>query len=192
MGTKNNPGSFDCYANAEPDEPMFVLLARDAYAPLLIRTWAADREVEGEDPAKVAEARACADACEKWRKKKEANQPPVHVTLMDRALAGEFVACTTAGLEQLFSDEIATWHSSPLDGRDLHNFLGLTNGEYSDWVQTTRTFENIVLRRLLAATVGVAASQPERAAAQRACPVCGNRMQACSVCLRCHGKSIKT
>lgn len=29
MGTKNNPGAFDCYANAEPDEPMFVLLARD-------------------------------------------------------------------------------------------------------------------------------------------------------------------
>lgn len=21
MGTKNNPGNFDCYANAEPDEP---------------------------------------------------------------------------------------------------------------------------------------------------------------------------
>ena len=26
MGTKNNPGKFDCYANAKPDEPLFVLL----------------------------------------------------------------------------------------------------------------------------------------------------------------------
>lgn len=33
MGTKNNPGAFDCYANAEPDEPMFVLLGRDKHAP---------------------------------------------------------------------------------------------------------------------------------------------------------------
>ena len=26
---KENPGRFDCYANALPDEPMFVLLARE-------------------------------------------------------------------------------------------------------------------------------------------------------------------
>jgi len=30
MATKKNPGEFDCYANAGPDEPMFVLLARVA------------------------------------------------------------------------------------------------------------------------------------------------------------------
>lgn len=29
MGTKNQPGSFDCYANAKGDEPLFVLLGRD-------------------------------------------------------------------------------------------------------------------------------------------------------------------
>jgi hypothetical protein len=28
MGTKNVPGKFDCYANALPDEPTFVLLGR--------------------------------------------------------------------------------------------------------------------------------------------------------------------
>ena len=37
MGTKNNPGVFDCYANAEPDEPMFVLLGRDKDAATLVR-----------------------------------------------------------------------------------------------------------------------------------------------------------
>ena len=40
MGTKNNPGAFDCYANAEPDEPMFVLLGRDPLAPFLVSIWA--------------------------------------------------------------------------------------------------------------------------------------------------------
>ena len=39
MGTKNNPGTFDCYANAEGDEPMFVLLGRDKHAPTLVWLW---------------------------------------------------------------------------------------------------------------------------------------------------------
>lgn len=67
MGTKNNPGEFDCWAAAEPDEPMFVLLARDRQAPMIIRHWARMREELGEDPAKVAEAMECADAMEMWR-----------------------------------------------------------------------------------------------------------------------------
>lgn len=43
MGTKNNPGNFDCYTNAEPDEPMFILLGRDPLAPALVKIWAAMR-----------------------------------------------------------------------------------------------------------------------------------------------------
>jgi hypothetical protein len=65
MGTKNNPGQFDCYANAGPDEPMFVLLGRDKHAPTLVRLWAILRTGEGEDETKVAEAFACAKAMEK-------------------------------------------------------------------------------------------------------------------------------
>lgn len=48
MGTKNKPGAFDYYANAHPDEPMFVLLGRDRDAPKLIRQWAWLREATGE------------------------------------------------------------------------------------------------------------------------------------------------
>lgn len=59
MGTKNNPGAFDCYTNAEPDEPMFVLLGRDKHAPALVWLWAILRELDQEDPAKVHEARQC-------------------------------------------------------------------------------------------------------------------------------------
>lgn len=67
MGTKNNPGAFDCYANADPNEPMFVLLGRDKHAPALVREWADLREREGEDSRKVAEARQCADAMANYR-----------------------------------------------------------------------------------------------------------------------------
>lgn len=79
MGTKNKPGEFDCYENAHPDEPMFILLARDPLAPDLVRRWADEYEdykaetVERLSPqwervrAKAAEARACADAMREWR-----------------------------------------------------------------------------------------------------------------------------
>lgn len=66
MGTKNNPGAFDCYANAHPDEPMFVLLGRDRHAAALVNLWAAMRTVEGEEWAKLAEASACADHMVAW------------------------------------------------------------------------------------------------------------------------------
>ena len=83
MGTKNDPGDFDCYANAEPDEPMFVLLARDPLAPELVRRWADEYEdrkaetVERLSPqwepvrAKAAEARACADAMKRWKEERD-------------------------------------------------------------------------------------------------------------------------
>lgn len=66
MGTKNNPGDFDCYANAKPDEPMFILLGRDRNAPSLVDLWANQREIDNEDPAKVQEARDCANAMRRW------------------------------------------------------------------------------------------------------------------------------
>lgn len=67
MGTKNNPGAFDCYANAHPDEPMFVLLARDKHAPTLVWLWSALREIDGEESAKVDEARNCMMSMLLWQ-----------------------------------------------------------------------------------------------------------------------------
>lgn len=43
METKNNPGPDSCYAKADPDEPMFILLGRDPEAALTVRFWAALR-----------------------------------------------------------------------------------------------------------------------------------------------------
>lgn len=71
MGTKNDPGKFDCYAKAEDDEPMFVLLARDPAAPHAVRQWAyGERDFgdKSEDHVrKVREAFECATAMELWR-----------------------------------------------------------------------------------------------------------------------------
>lgn len=69
MSTKEDPGQFDCYAKAEPDEPMFVLLGRDLDAPDLVRFWARIREKLEGRTAQVLEARACAEAMERWREK---------------------------------------------------------------------------------------------------------------------------
>lgn len=86
MGTKINPGVFDCYANAEPDEPMFVLLARDELAAAMVSLWAAlrigdqgvaeiayhtllhlaARYQHAPDTAKAHEASECAAAMLAW------------------------------------------------------------------------------------------------------------------------------
>ena len=69
MGTKNNPGKFDCYAKAHPDEPMFTLLDRDPVAGVLVRMWltlrsrTADSQREHE---KLREAQEVCGAMETW------------------------------------------------------------------------------------------------------------------------------
>lgn len=68
MGTKNDPGPYDCLAKVEPDEPLFTLIARDPLAPQLVRSWADRAAANGEDPAKVEEARRCAAQMEVWRR----------------------------------------------------------------------------------------------------------------------------
>lgn len=73
MGTKLNPGKFDCYASAGPDEPMFVLLGRDQHAPSLVRLWAIMRAKDGEEEAKVQEALACANAMDEELRRRGKN-----------------------------------------------------------------------------------------------------------------------
>ena len=75
MGTKIDPGPYDCYHNAEPDEPMFILLARDPLAPILVEAWASLREHVAGNPSKVAEARACAEDMRRYRRGAPGGQP---------------------------------------------------------------------------------------------------------------------
>lgn len=74
MGTKNNPSAFDCYDAAGPDEPMFILLARDPLAPILVDLWATLRETQGcaDHPGrshtdKAREAHQCAESMRIYR-----------------------------------------------------------------------------------------------------------------------------
>lgn len=90
MGTKANPGSYDCYAKLAPDEPYLTLRGKDPAAPYLVMAWVksrqgdwpgclevmmamvSDREVQARasDPAtnpKLEEALRCAFAMRDWR-----------------------------------------------------------------------------------------------------------------------------
>lgn len=75
MGTKNNPGPIDCYGDAAPDEPIFVLRANDETAALVVRIWAEiymASKLQGgaldlKTARKYSEARDCATAMEHWR-----------------------------------------------------------------------------------------------------------------------------
>ena len=81
MGTKSSPGVFDCYAEAGPDEPIFVLRSTDKSAPDAVRHWADSYELRKQlansdyrgpgvltarQQEKVDEARECASAMEQW------------------------------------------------------------------------------------------------------------------------------
>lgn len=92
MGTKNNPGEFDCYQKAEDDEPLFTLLGRDPQGADFVRLWAMLRAQDysgarrvfesmlvrcsrqahrSNDPAKIVEANhVAADMWEFFEKRK--------------------------------------------------------------------------------------------------------------------------
>lgn len=59
-----------CFNKALAEEMLFVLLARDAAAPVAIRAWCSERIRIGENncgDAQILEALACADAMEAQR-----------------------------------------------------------------------------------------------------------------------------
>src|SRR5262245_17875525 len=75
MGTKLNPGKFDCYDKALPDEPRFTILARDPDFFDFVSAWAQRRQMKvdcgdrpPEDQAKVDEAYQCAEDGQRWRR----------------------------------------------------------------------------------------------------------------------------
>lgn len=59
-----------CFNKAENDEMLFVLLARDASAPVAVRAWIHHRLLSGknkETDAQIVEARRVADEMEHYR-----------------------------------------------------------------------------------------------------------------------------
>lgn len=95
MGTKLEPDGY--YERAEPNEPMFILLARDASAPALVELWAAERERHGEHAAIVAEARECADQMRVWRDTNRPSPPTVIIRSFDL----DWTECTDDALHEI-------------------------------------------------------------------------------------------
>ena len=74
MGTKNNPGPYDCYAKLEADEPYFVLRGKDPIGWLIVKLWVRIRttialgagSLPEEYSAKLDEASATAEKMKQW------------------------------------------------------------------------------------------------------------------------------
>lgn len=56
-----------CLGRSDPDEPVFVLVARDVIAADKVRAWAVDLAARNGPKGKVAAAYGVADAMDQWR-----------------------------------------------------------------------------------------------------------------------------
>ena len=79
MGTKTDPGEYDCYKKAEEDEPIFILRASDPLSPKLVRKWVSMSISRA--PAhtqrnilKWIDAMKTAKAMEEWKLQKETSK----------------------------------------------------------------------------------------------------------------------
>jgi hypothetical protein len=106
MSTKSNPGVYNCYAKAEPDEPMFTLLGRDPVASFLVGIWIDARKKLGLDtPEKLAEASACSDALHDWAIERLGPERMLEVVTAMHQLLVEYAKDTdTLGAAELLED----------------------------------------------------------------------------------------
>jgi hypothetical protein len=58
-----------CLEKAAPDEPIFVLRAKDKLAPVVVKIWSLLGATWGVPYEKTSEARDCAQAMEDWQKR---------------------------------------------------------------------------------------------------------------------------
>jgi hypothetical protein len=70
-----------------PDEPVFVLRARDRFAASLVRTWAIMADKHGAPHDMVAEANRLADAMEEWPTKQTPGRDETRSTRPSTAAA---------------------------------------------------------------------------------------------------------
>jgi len=75
MSTKQTPGAYDCYSKLAEDEPYFLLRAKDATAPGIVREWVRRRRNEAivkggtitpDYERKLREAELCALEMDAW------------------------------------------------------------------------------------------------------------------------------
>ena len=91
MGTKNEPGEFDCYASADPDEPMFILLGRDPFAAQLVEAWVDARIAAGDSHERTKEAAECANAMRLWLERINRQDAPRVVSVDESILDADML-----------------------------------------------------------------------------------------------------
>lgn len=78
-GTTTTPSKYDCLRKLKPDEPYFLLRAKDRYAPKVIRNWASqvmnDPTASIQSREKAAEAYELAGRMEAWQSKNGCKVP---------------------------------------------------------------------------------------------------------------------
>ncbi len=91
MGTKLNPGLYDCYEKAEPTEEIFTLRAKDSDAAIIVKLWAFFRLQQinaglrsESDRVQVTEALNCATRMEIWYRDYKMREEHLSLTYDDR------------------------------------------------------------------------------------------------------------
>ena len=88
MSTKRNPGTFDCHAAAELDEPIFTLRGRDRHAAALVHLWVAMRSLEPHpNEAKLNAASECASQMAEYHDEVHPGSSGAGLDTLARALA---------------------------------------------------------------------------------------------------------
>ena len=79
MGTKEKPGTYDCYGALKPNEPYFLLRGRDPLSAVLVRMWCTLRRLTRQpwnerEENKVNEALRCSVDMDQWRRDHDPEQ----------------------------------------------------------------------------------------------------------------------
>jgi len=77
MGTKQNAGQFDCMEKIAPDEPFFVLRAKDPIGVHVVRYWVEHAHAAGHEAENIMEASICADDMDTWRAMKQSQDEAI-------------------------------------------------------------------------------------------------------------------
>lgn len=102
-----------CMQSAHPEEMVFVLLSRDAAAPVAIRAWAVERVRIGKnnvEDEQIVEALRCADVmkqeADRWKKMQENEKGEFHLFLIDDSERHWISARTTSEAISVYMEAI--------------------------------------------------------------------------------------
>jgi hypothetical protein len=112
MWSKNTPGPFDRYAEAESEEPLFVLRGSDPVAFLLASLWVGAHDVMGDNaPAAAVDAAQCSLALEQWARSHGGNVERALWAFLRVLRNTQFAEFASYGMECIKCDNSGVWIS---------------------------------------------------------------------------------